>query len=208
MTDLETVIFIIDDDESIRKSLSRLLRASGFNVETYASSEEFLSREPYQGIGCIVLDISMPGLSGMELHDELIRARYGLPIVFITGHGDIPMSVRAMKKGAVDFLLKPFDQEELLQALEKAIESDRKAKTEEVERRRVIKLVEELTPREREIVPYIISGMLNKQIAFTLGISEKTVKIHRSRIMEKLGAHSIVELIHLAEKADITPHTL
>ena len=207
MTDLETIIFIIDDDDSVRKSLSRLLRVSGFNVETYESSEQFLAREPYYGIGCIILDISMPGLSGMELHDELIRVGYDLPIVFITGHGDIPMSVRAMKKGAVDFLLKPFDEEELLQAVGRAIEADRKAKSEQTERRRIMKLIEDLTPREREVMPCILGGMLNKQIAFTLGISEKTVKIHRGRIMEKLGAHSVAELIHLAEKAGITPHT-
>jgi FixJ family two-component response regulator len=206
ITDIEHTIFIIDDDASVCKSLARLLQISGFNVETYESSEQFLSREPYHGTGCIVLDVRMPGLSGMELHDELIRVGYTLPIIFITGHGDIPMSVRAMKKGAVDFLPKPFDEEELLQAVAKAIEADKKTKAEQSEHRRIIRLIEKLTPREREIVPYIIGGMLNKQIAFTLRISEKTVKIHRGRIMEKLGVRSITELVHLAEKAGITPH--
>ena len=140
------VVFIIDDDASVRKSLSRLLRTSGFNVETYESGEHFLSREPYHGIGCIVLDIRMPGLSGMDLHDELISARRALPIIFITGYGDIPMSVRAMKKGAIDFLPKPFDEEDLLQALDKAIKADKKAKEEETEHNHTMRLVEKLTP--------------------------------------------------------------
>ena len=199
------VVFIIDDDASVRKSLSRLLRTSGFNVETYESGEHFLSREPYHGIGCIVLDIRMPGLSGMDLHDELISARRALPIIFITGYGDIPMSVRAMKKGAIDFLPKPFDEEDLLQALDKAIKADKKAKEEKTEHNHTMRLVEKLSPREREIVPYIISGMLNKQIAFKLSIAEKTVKVHRGRIMEKLGVESVADLVRLAEKAGIEP---
>jgi FixJ family two-component response regulator len=198
-------IFVIDDDNSVRKSLSRLLRTFGFSVETYESGERFLSREPYHGIGCIVLDIRMPGLSGMDLHDELIRVGRALPIIFITGHGDIPMSVRAMKKGAIDFLPKPFDEEDLLQALDKAIKADKKAKEEQIEYNHAMKLIEGLTTREREIVPYIISGMLNKQIAFKLSIAEKTVKVHRGRIMVKLGVESVADLVRLAMKADIKP---
>jgi len=199
------VVFIIDDDPSVRKSLSRLLRTSGFNVETYESGEHFLSREPYHGIGCVVLDIRMPGLSGMDLYDELISARRVLPIIFITGYGDIPMSVRAMKKGAIDFLPKPFNEEDLLQALDKAIETDKKAKEEQAEHNHAMWLVEQLTPREREIVPYVISGMLNKQIAFKMGIAEKTIKVHRGRIMKKLGVKSVADLVRLAEKAGIEP---
>lgn len=199
------VVFIIDDDPSVRKSLSRLLRTSGFNVETYESGEHFLSREPYHGIGCVVLDIRMPGLSGMDLHDELISARRALPIIFITGYGDIPMSVRAMKKGAIDFLPKPFDEQDLLQALDKAIEADKKVKEEQTEHNHAMWLVEQLTRRELEIVPYVISGMLNKQIAFKMGIAEKTIKVHRGRIMKKLGVKSVADLVRLAEKAGIEP---
>jgi FixJ family two-component response regulator len=204
-TDFESTIFVIDDDTSVRKSLSRLLRTLGFNVEAYESGEQFLSREPYHGIGCVILDIKMPGLSGMDLHDELIRTGHILPIIFVTGHGDIPMSVRAMKKGAVDFLPKPFDEDELLQALSKAIEANKKTKEEQTEHNHTMMLVEQLTPREREIVPYIISGMLNKQIAFKLGIAEKTVKVHRGRIMEKLCVESVADLVRLAEKVGIEP---
>ncbi len=152
-----------------------------------------------------MLDIRMPGLSGMDLHDELISARRALPIIFITGYGDIPMSVRAMKKGAIDFLPKPFDEEDLLQAVDKAIKADKKAKEEQAEHNHTMWLVEKLSPREREIVPYIISGMLNKQIAFKMGIAEKTVKVHRGRIMEKLGVESVADLVRLAEKAGIEP---
>jgi FixJ family two-component response regulator len=205
MVETSPLVFIIDDDASVRKSLSRLLRTLGFNVEAYESGEHFLSREPYHGIGCIILDIRLPGLSGMDLHDELITAHRALPIIFVTGHGDIPMSVRAMKKGAVDFLPKPFDEEDLLHALDRAIEADKKAKEEQTEHNHTMRLVERLTPREREIVPYIISGILNKQIASKLNIAEKTVKVHRGRIMEKLGVESVADLVRLAGKAGIEP---
>lgn len=198
-------VFIIDDDSSVRKSLSRLVRSLGFGVEAFASAEAFLARELYDGVGCIILDVRMPGLSGMELQDELSKTGYTIPIIFITGHGDIPMSVRAMKKGAVDFLPKPFDDDQLLDALTKAIEKDRDAKAHREETRGVLKHIEQLTPREREIFPYVISGMPNKQIAFSLDIAEKTVKVHRGRIMEKLGAHSVADLVRLAEKAGIEP---
>jgi FixJ family two-component response regulator len=205
ITDLESTIFVIDDDASVRKSLSRLLRALGFNVEAYDSGERFLSRESYDGVGCIILDIRMPGLDGMALHDELIKAHCTLPIIFITGHGDIPMSVRAMKKGAIDFLPKPFDEGDLFQAIRRAIEAGKKAKGEQAEYASTLRLFERLTPRERAIVPYIVGGMLNKQIAFKLNIAEKTVKVHRGRIMDKLGAHSVADLVRLSEKAGIEP---
>jgi FixJ family two-component response regulator len=207
MPELNPTIFIIDDDDSVRKSLSRLLCSHGFDVEAFASAEEFLTMEHYLGMGCIILDIRMPGLSGIALQDELIGVGYDLPIVFITGHGDIPTSVRAMKKGAVDFLIKPFEDYELLDALNRAIEKDRNAKIETGAKHAVLQRIERLTPREHEVLPYILSGMLNKQIAFKLGIAEKTVKIHRGKIMEKLGVHSVAELIRLAEKVDIKPHT-
>lgn len=174
-------------------------------METFASAELFLEREAYQGIGCIILDIRMPGISGMDLLDELVRIGCNLPIIFITGHGDIPMSVHAMKKGAVDFLPKPFDDEELLAAVGRAIDKDKKTKAETAEKRVILQRIEMLTSREYELLPYIISGMLNKQIAFKMGIAEQTVKIHRGKIMAKLGAHSIAELLRLAEKAGIKP---
>ena len=205
ITDRATTVFVVDDDASVRKSLSRLLDSLGFATETFASAGEFLKRERYEGIGCIILDVRMPGLSGMDLQEELNRADYTLPIIFITGHGDIPMSVKAMKKGAVDFLPKPFDEKELRDALNRAIERDRAAKADRAATRGILEHIGQLTPREHEILQYLITGMLNKQIAFRLGIAEKTVKIHRARVFEKLGASSVAELVRMAEKAGIEP---
>jgi len=205
MTAFKPTVFVIDDDASIRKSLSRLLRSAGYTSETFSSSEEFLRREHFDGVGCILLDVKMPGLSGMDLQEELNKADYHMPIVFVTGHGDIPMTVEAMKKGAVDFLTKPFDDEELLQALRAAIEKDRNARAEHTEVHEMHRLIELLTPRENEILRYVVTGMLNKQIAVELGIAEKTVKVHRGRVMEKLGVDSVAELVRLAEKAGINP---
>ncbi len=205
MLELKPTIFVVDDDASVRKSLSRLLDSLGFAAETFASADEFLKRERYEGIGCIILDVRMPGLSGMDLQEELCKADYTLPIIFITGHGDIPMSVKAMKKGAVDFLPKPFDVQELKDALNRAIATDRAAKGDRAAIRGILEHIGQLTPREHEILQYLITGMLNKQIAFKLGIAEKTVKIHRARVLEKLGASSVVELVRMAEKAGIEP---
>jgi FixJ family two-component response regulator len=201
----EPIIFIIDDDVSVRKSLSRLLRSAGYTTETFASAKEFLGRDPYNGVGCLLLDVQMPELSGMGLQKELNKADYHMPIIFITGHGDIPMSVEAMKDGAVDFLTKPFHDKELLQVIEKAIEKDTYARAEYDEILDIRRRIERLTLRENEILGYIITGMLNKQIAFELGIAEKTVKVHRGRIMEKLCVDSVAELVRLAEKAGIKP---
>ena len=203
MTAPKPTVFVIDDDSSVLKSLSRLLRSLGFDTETFASAELFLARKHYDGVGCIVLDVRMPGLSGMDLQDELSKADYSMPIIFITGHGNIPMSVQAMKKGAVNFLAKPFDDEELLQAVREAIEKDRRAKAERAEVHDALKLTEQLTPREREVLRYVITGMLNKQIALKLDIAEKTVKVHRGRIMEKLCVDSVADLVRLAGKAGI-----
>jgi FixJ family two-component response regulator len=205
MTAFKPTVFVIDDDASVRKSLSRLLRSAGYTAETFSSAEEFLRREHFDGAGCILLDVKMPGLSGMDLQEELNKADYHMPIVFITGHGDIPMTVEAMKKGAVDFLTKPFDDKELLQALRAAIEKDRNARAEHTEVYEIRRLIELLTPRENEILRYVVTGMLNKQIALELDIAEKTVKVHRGRVMEKLGVDSVAELVRLAEKAGINP---
>ena len=200
---LVPTVFVIDDDSPVLKSLSRLLRSLGFETETFASAELFLARKHYDGVGCMVLDVRMPGLSGMGLQDELSKADYSMPIIFITGHGNIPMSVQAMKRGAIDFLTKPFDDKELLQAVKKAIEKDRTAKAERTEVHDALKLIEQLTPREHEIFRHVITGMLNKHIALKLGIAEKTVKVHRGRIMEKLCVDSVADLVRLAEKAGI-----
>ena len=198
-------VFIIDDDDSIRKSLSRLLGSYGLTVEAYASAEDFLRRETYVGNGCIILDIRMPGLSGIALRDELRSTDCRIPIVFITGHGDIHMSVDAMKKGAYDFLTKPFEEEQLMDAVYGALEKSARDRADRIEAETAKSLTERLTPREKEVLPYIISGFLNKQIAFKLNIAEKTVKVHRGHIMEKLGAGSVAELVRLAAKANIRP---
>jgi FixJ family two-component response regulator len=205
ITALSPTVFIIDDDASVRKGLSRLLRSAGFEVETFATAELFLGREHYDGIGCLVLDVRMPGISGIDLQDELSKADYSMPIVFITGHGNIPMGVQAIKKGAVDFLAKPFDDEELLQAVREALEKDKQGRVEHSEVLDIRGHIGLLTPRELEILRYVITGMLNKQIAYELGIAEKTVKVHRGRIMEKLGVGSVAELVRLAEKVGVKP---
>jgi FixJ family two-component response regulator len=195
----EPTVFIVNDDVSVRKSMERLVRSMGFRPETFASAEEFLARERYVGVGCIILDIQLPGLSGVDLQDKLNSAGYSMPIIFVTGHGDIPLGVSAMKKGAVDFLPKPVDDQDLLQAVAKAIKRDRKTRIAR-EARELLKL---LTPREQEVLGYVLFGMMNKQIALELNISEKTVKIHRGNVMKKLHAQSVVDLIRLAEKAGI-----
>lgn len=205
MVEPDPTIFVIDDDPSVRKSLSRLLRSVGLSVETFSSAEEFLTREHFDGIGCILLDVQMPGLSGMDLQAKLSQAETSMPIVFITGHGDIPMSVEAMRKGAVHFLTKPLDDNDLLRAIGDAIQKDRKAKAERAEVQDIRRRLSQLTPREYEILRYVISGMLNKQIAYQLNIAEKTVKIHRGRVMGKLHVDSVAELVRLVEKTGIEP---
>jgi FixJ family two-component response regulator len=198
-------IFVIDDDASIRRALSYLLQSAGYNVETYSSAEEFLRREHYDGVGCIILDVRMPGLSGMDLQEKLMRSDYRMPIIFFTGHGELSMGVQAMKKGAIDFLTKPCDDEQLLGAVHSAIEKDMQAGGSYKEKQEIRRRIELLTPRENEILRYVIAGMLNKQIASKLGIAEPTVKIHRGRVMEKLRAESVADLVHLVGKAGIEP---
>lgn len=201
-----STVFVVDDDPSVRKSLSRLLRSGGHEVELFASADEFVAKGGARGrAGCIVLDLRMPGRSGMDLHEELSRAEYSLPVVFITGHGDVPTSVKAMKGGAVDFLQKPYDGGALLDAVRRAIERDREGRSEHREAAEVRRRLETLTPREREIVPWLLTGLLNKQIADRLGIAEKTVKVHRGRVMQKMGIRSVAELARMAQAAGIGP---
>jgi two-component system response regulator FixJ len=205
MIELQPTVFVVDDDASMRRALSYLLGSAGYRVETYSSAENFLTREHYDGVGCIILDVRMPGLSGMELQEKLIRSAYSMPIIFLTGHGEITMGVEAMKKGAIDFLTKPCDDEQLLGAVHSALEKARQARAHFEEAQEIRGRIERLTPRENEILRYVINGMLNKQIAAKLGIAEATVKIHRGRIMEKLCAESVADLVRLAGKADINP---
>lgn len=196
-------VFVVDDDSSIRRSLARLFKSADFHVEVFASAEEFLEGVAPERAGCVVLDVQMPGVDGVALQSRLRNAGYGLPIVFLTGHGTIPMSVQAMKDGAIDFLTKPVDDEDLLTAVRQALERDRQDRAEREEVAAIQERIEELTPREYEILTYVLTGLLNKQIAHALDISEKTVKVHRGRVMEKMGVTSVAELVHLAEKAGI-----
>jgi RNA polymerase sigma factor (sigma-70 family) len=203
MTELVPIVFIVDDDESVRKALARLITSVGLKVETFSSATEFLKRDFYEGPACLVSDVRMPGLSGLDLQAELASAKRTLSIVFITGHGNIPMSVQAIKAGAVDFLEKPFEEQALLDAVHHAIHKDRLAKEKLAELREIQERVDSLTPREREVFSLVVTGMLNKQIAFDLGISEKTIKVHRARVMQKMQAESLADLVRLAEKAGI-----
>ena len=203
----DATIYVVDDDPSVRKGLSRLISSVGFSVEAFASAREFLEVRPNEtGPCCVVLDVRMPGLSGLDLQEELSkRASYVIPIIFITGHGDIPMTVRAMKRGAVDFLTKPFNDQQLLDAINVAIDNDRGARVEMSEVDVLMQRVDRLTPRERQVMALVITGMLNKQIAYQLGISEKTVKVHRGHVMEKLEIDSVAELVRLAQKVGVEP---
>jgi len=205
MTDTDPIVFIVDDDDSVRKALTRLIKSVGLNVETFASAHDFLKRESHNGPAYLVLDIRMPGLSGLDLQDELVAAGRTLPIIFISGHGSIPLSVQAMKAGAVDFIEKPFEDQTLLDAIHQSLKKDRKAKLEQAELREIQQRVDSLTPREREVFTHVVSGKLNKQIAFELGTSERTIKAHRARVMRKMQAKSLADLIRLAEKLGPNP---
>jgi FixJ family two-component response regulator len=198
-------IFIIDDDKSVRKSLALFLSSCNYAVETFGSSEEFLEREPFSGAGCLVLDVNLGGKTGLELQEELLHHQNRLPIIFITGRGNIRMSVQALKKGAVNFLEKPFKVEDLLQSVIEALAMSRESLVKNSETEVAYKLIASLTSRESEILRYLMSGMLNKQIAYDLSIAEQTVKLHRHSICEKLGVKSVPEIIRIADKAGIVP---
>jgi FixJ family two-component response regulator len=206
MADRNLVIFVIDDDASVRKGLSFLLGSAGYEVEPFASAGDFLNRAALDSAGCIILDVNMRGMTGLELQEHLRRNDHPLPIIFITGHGDIPMSVRAIKKGAVDFLTKPFDDTQLLSLVESAVKHYRQQKAALDEVRNFRRLLRTLTPQEHKVFLYVISGLLNKQIGDELHIKEHTVKVHRGRVMQKLGVGSLAELVRLAEKADTSTY--
>jgi len=200
MTPVETTVFIVDDDTSVRTALKRLIKSLGFKVETFDSAQAFLKYGPHDGPACLILDIRMPGMSGIELQEQLTYTGLGMPIIFITGHGNIPMSVKAMKAGAVDFIEKPFEDQKLIDAINIAIKKNMKFRKEQAEIKDLQQRVDSLTPREHEVFILVVSGMLNKQIAFDLGMSEKTVKVHRARVMGKMKAKSLADLVRMAEK--------
>ena len=197
------MVFIVDDDESLRESLGSLFRSVGLKVALFGTAPEFLSTVLPDVPSCLVLDVRLPGLSGLDFQSELIRANVRVPIIFMTGHGDIPMSVRAMKAGAVEFLTKPFRDQDLLDAVAQAIEHDRAAGRQQAEIAEMRSHHDSLTPREREVMALVVAGLLNKQIAAELGTSEKTIKVHRGQVMQKMQADSLPELARMAEKLGI-----
>jgi FixJ family two-component response regulator len=200
----EPVVFIVDDDASVRKSLERLVRSVGLRGETFASAPEFLQGAAADSPSCLVLDVRMPGVSGLALQATLAASGHRIPIIFITGHGDITMSVRAMKAGAVDFLPKPFNDQDLLEAIQEAIARDQQAREKRTALQDIQRRVVLLTPRERDVLALVITGVLNKQIAAELGMSEKTVKVHRAQVMQKMQVSSVAQLVLLAEKVTLT----
>ena len=202
------MVFVVDDDEAVRKGLARLLRAAGFAVEAFASAAEYMDRAAHGGVGCVVLDVCMPGLDGIGLQTRLAEEGADLPIIFLTGHGDIPMSVQAMKKGAFDFLTKPVDEDVLLSTVSQALLRHRAERAVRLEVEELRARVETLTLREHEVLRCVIAGARNKQIAYYLGIAEHTVKIHRGRIMKKLGLTIVADLIKVCQQAGIEPTTV
>ena len=198
--DTNPVVYVVDDDSSVRNAITMLLEASGFKVETSDSAQAFLERDLVDASGCLVLDVQMEGLSGLDLQQELTTVNVHLPIIFITGHGDVPMSVQAMKAGAVEFLTKPFREQELLSAVRQAVARESVAHTEHTERASIRQRYEKLTPREKEVMALVAQGLLNKQIALKLSASEGTIKIHRGHVMLKMQAGSIAALVRMADK--------
>src|SRR5205814_9755497 len=203
MNDVAPIVFVVDDDPSVRRAIERLVESVGLQVELFASPQEFLQAWRRDVPGCLVLHIRLPGKSGLDFQRELAEANIPIPIIFITAHGDIPMTVRAMKSGAVEFLTKPFRDQDLLDAIQLALERDSARRKQDSEMATLRELYKSLTPREPEILPLVISGLLNKQIAANLGTSEATVKVHRSQLMRKMGANSLADLVRMAEKLGI-----
>jgi FixJ family two-component response regulator len=201
--DTDAIVFVVDDDPSIREAIKSLVGLAGLRVESFGTAQEFLQNERPDLPGCVVLDVELPGLSGLDLQRELAAHGIKIPIIFITGYGDIPMSVRAMKAGATEFLTKPFRDQDLLDAIQQALERDRVARQHSKEIGQLRERFDTLTSREREVMSLVAAGWLNKQIGFELGISEITVKIHRGRVMNKMGAQSVAELVRMTERLEI-----
>ena len=205
MSTERSTVFVVDDDVSIREALSNLFRSVGLNVKTFGTAQEFLSNRYSDVSGCLVLDVRLPGLSGLDLQRQLFDANVKIPIVFITGHGDIQMSVRAMKAGAIEFLTKPFRDQDLLDAVEQAIERDRRQRQQRAQISEMTERYSALTSREKEVLALVVQGLVNKQIGERLNISEPTVKLHRGRLMNKMKAESLADLIRMAERLGIPP---
>ena len=204
MISASPLVMVVDDDPSVRKSLTRLLASADYMVESFASAREFLAREPHEGPCCLVLDVRMPGLTGIQLQELLAATGRRMSIVFVTGHADVPTSVKAMKAGAVDLLTKPVDVKDLIAAIQRAVTRDERERTSETRLAEIRRRVGLLTAREAEVFARVVTGMLNKQIGAALGIGEKTVKVHRARVMEKMQAGSVAELVRLADEAGVT----